>query len=485
MSKRYSLDYIIRKDKVNEKGECPIVLRYTFNRKYYRIPLGYSVLIDEWDDVNRIPKTSFKGFKSIFGSMMELNRKLELLIDNEILKFGTSPSIEKLKLLLKGNEESHKSPDSLLLTPLIRSFIEKKTEDPQVRPATLSIYKTTYQKWVDYERTKSPFKINEFSFEDLERFQIVLKNQGLMFSTVGKYIKTMKTFLNHITSNMNIPIDLSYKKVKVEREEENNFVVISEYELEIIRNSISYTRYEVGENSIKLNDRERQIGRMFWFMCVTGVNYIDMLNLSLHDISFESKEMQKRGSNEIPKLFILLSFNRQKSTKPISCNIPIHGHLIELLLALIIPERYGTLTVGDARLPEKFLKIKLKEIVERCIKDSERFKNKNYKIFPYLPNSSFNKEIKNLCEKLGFDEAKELKLKKKGSPSLIKRKFDFITARTGRRTYITNCLKKGVRPDILMKTTGHLKMDTMRRYNLYTNQSINEEFEQKIFNNEA
>ena len=101
MSKRYSLDYIIRKDKVNEKGECPIVLRYTFNRKYYRIPLGYSVLIDEWDNVNRIPKTSFKGFKSIFGSMMELNRKLELLIDNEILKFGTSPSIEKLKLLLK------------------------------------------------------------------------------------------------------------------------------------------------------------------------------------------------------------------------------------------------------------------------------------------------------------------------------------------------------------------------------------------------
>ena len=239
MSKKYSLDYIIRKDKINDKGECPIVLRYTYNRKYYRIPLGYSVGIEEWDDVNRIPKTSFKGFKTIFVSMMELTRKMELLIDNETVKFGNPPSIEKLKLLLKGNEESHKSPDSLLLTPLIRSFVDKKKEDPQVRSATLSIYETTYQKWVDYEKTKSPFKINEFSFEDLERFQIVLKNQGLMFSTVGKYIKTMKTFLNHITSNMNIPIDLSYKKVKVEREEENNFVVLTEYELEIIRKSIS------------------------------------------------------------------------------------------------------------------------------------------------------------------------------------------------------------------------------------------------------
>jgi len=470
---------------MNEKGECPIVLRYTFSRKYYRIPLGYSVVIDEWDDVNRIPKTSFKGFKSIFGSMMELTRKLELLIDNENLKFGTPPSIEKLKLLLKGNEESHKSADSLLLTPLIRSFIDKKTEDPQVRLATLKIYKTTYKKWIDYERTKSPFKINEFSFDDLERFQIVLKNQDLMYSTVGKYIKTMKTFLNHITSVMNIPIDSSYKKVKVEREEDNNFVVLSEYELEIIRKSISYTRYEVEENSIKLNDRERLIGRMFWFMCVTGVNYIDMLNLSLHDISFELKEMQKRGSDKIPNLLILLSFNRQKSIKPIACNIPIYGHLIELLLAFIIPEVYGVLTVGDTKLPEKFLKIKLKEIVDRCIKDSKRFKSKNYKIFPYLPNSSFNKEIKYLCEKLGFDETKELNLNKKGSPSLIKRKFDFITARTGRRTYITNCLKKGIRPDLLMKTTGHLKMDTMKRYNLYTNRSIYEEFEQKIFNNEA
>ena len=178
---------------------------------------------------------------------------MELIIDNEIVKFGTPPTNEKLKLLLKGNEDTHKSPDSLLLTPFIRSFIDKKKEDPQVRSATLSIYETTYQKWIDYEKTATPFKINEFSFEDLERFQITLKNQGLMFSTVGKYIKTMKTFLNHITTNMNIPMDLTYKKVKVEREEENKFVVLSEYEVELLRKAVSYTRYEVGEDKIVFN----------------------------------------------------------------------------------------------------------------------------------------------------------------------------------------------------------------------------------------
>ncbi len=253
---------------MNDKGECPIVLRYTYNRKYYRIPLGYSVGVNDWDDSNRIPKTSFKSFKVIFSSMMELNRKMELLIDNEILKFGIPPSNEKLKLLLKGNEDTHKSVDSLLLTPFIRSFINNKKDDPQVRLATLSVYETTYQKWIDFEQTTTPFKINEFSFDDLERFQIALKNQGLMFSTVGKYIKTMKTFLNHITTKMNIPMDLTYKKVKVEREEENKFVVLSEYEVELLRKAVSYTRYEVGDDKIVLNNREKIIGRLFWFMCM-------------------------------------------------------------------------------------------------------------------------------------------------------------------------------------------------------------------------
>ncbi len=470
---------------MNEKGECPIVLRYTYNRKYYRIPLGYSVGVNDWDESNRIPKTSFKGFKSIFGSMMELTRKLELLIDNENVKFGSPPSIEKLKLLLKGNEGSHKSPDSLLLTPFIRNFIDKKKEDPQVRAATLSIYETTYQKWVDFERTNSPFKINEFSFEDLERFQIVLKNQGLMFSTVGKYIKTMKTFLNHITSKMNIPMDLTYKKVKVEREEENKFEVLDEYEVELLRKSISYTRYEVGDEKVVFNEREKIIGRMFWFMCVTGLNYIDMLNLRIQNIIVEQKQLERKGSDKKPELIFQLVFNRQKATQPIECVIPIKGHIFELILSFLIPERYSVLMMGDTRLPPRFNEFKLDEVLKTFSKDPSRKIDTDFRIFPKIPNSSFNIEIKNICEKLEFNESVDIQLKKKGQPKIYKKKFEMMTARTGRRTYITICLKKGVRPDILMKTTGHLKMDTLKRYNKYTNKSIHEEFENKIFNNEA
>lgn len=485
MSKKYSLDYIIRKDKTNDKGECPIVLRYTYNRKYLRIPLGYVMSVDDWDESNRIPKTSFKGFKTIFSAMMDLTRKIELIIDNEIVKFSTPPSIDKLKLLLKGNVDTEKVADSLLLTPLIKGFIDKKKGDPQVRMATLSIYETTFQKWVDYEKTNRPFKINEFSFEDLERFQINLKNQGLMFSTVGKYIKTMKTFLNHITTNMNIPMDLSYKKVKVEREEENKFVVLNDYEVEVLRKAISYTRYEIGEEKIVLSEREKIIGRLFWFMCITGLNYIDMLNLRIQNIKVEQKQLELRGSNKKPDLIFQLVFFRQKSTKPIECVIPIQGHIFELLLSLIIPGTYRVLMMGDTRLPPRFNEMKLDEVIKKILKDPTRKTDNDYRIFPNIPNASFNAEIKDICEKLEFNESVSFQLKKKGQPKIYKKKFELITARTGRRTYITICLKKGVRPDILMRTTGHLKMDTLKRYNKYTNKSIHEEFENKIFSNDA
>lgn len=470
---------------MNDKGECPIVLRYTCNRKYYRIPLGYSVGSSDWDDTNRIPNTSFKSFKTIFASMMELTRKMELLIDNEIVKFGTPPSIEKLKLLLKGNEDTHKSPDSLLLTPFIRRFIDKKKEDPQVKLATLSIYETTYQKWIDYEKTTNPFKINEFSFEDLERFQITLKNQGLMYSTVGKYIKTMKTFLNHITSNMNIPMNLTYKKVKVEREEENKFVVLSEFEVELLRKAISYTRYEVGEVAIKLSEREKIIGRLFWFMCVTGVNYVDMLNLRIQDIYIDQKELELKGSNKNPEIVFRIEFYRQKATKPIKCVIPIKGHIFELLLSFLIPERYSVLMLGDTRLPARFNELKLQEVLNGLSKDPNRKTDNDYRIFPNIPNASFNEEIKVICKKLEFNKSVSYELNKKGSPRIYKKMYELVTARTGRRTFITNCLARDIRPDLLMKTTGHLKMDTMKRYNKYTSKSIYEEFENKIFNNQA
>jgi hypothetical protein len=79
-----------------------------------------------------------------------------------------------------------------------------------------------------------------------------------MYSTTGKYLKTMKTFLNYfVKTYKNIPIDGSYREVKIEREDENNFVVLDEYEYEQLRKSVTYSEYLINKEKVVLNEKER------------------------------------------------------------------------------------------------------------------------------------------------------------------------------------------------------------------------------------
>jgi integrase len=43
-------------------------------------------------------------------------------------------------------------------------------------------------------------------------------------------------------------------------------------------------------------------------------------------------------------------------------------------------------------------------------------------------------------------------------------KYELITTHTGRRTFITNSLEKGMLPKELMQITGHKNFETLMRY---------------------
>jgi len=44
------------------------------------------------------------------------------------------------------------------------------------------------------------------------------------------------------------------------------------------------------------------------------------------------------------------------------------------------------------------------------------------------------------------------------------RKYELITSHTMRRTFITQSLERGIRPETLMKVTGHKDLRTLMRY---------------------
>ena len=47
---------------------------------------------------------------------------------------------------------------------------------------------------------------------------------------------------------------------------------------------------------------------------------------------------------------------------------------------------------------------------------------------------------------------------------MIKPKYELVTSHMGRRTFVTLSLEKGMRPEIVMKITGHKDYATFKRY---------------------
>jgi integrase len=479
----FNLYFYLRTDKKNKLGEHPLNLFYVFQRKFLKIPVGFSLLKSDWGD-NQIPSTNHKDFKNMMRKMDLLERRVHKTITEYQLSYGDYPTTTKLKELLNDNpilksyNESNTDDDYEIIR-LFDEFIEL-SEKKDRKKSTITVYKSTRNHWVEFEKSsKTRYCVSNVNFKLMEDFSVYLKNKNMMFSSVGKDIKTIKTLLNFMTEYKKLKIDYSYKKIKVEREEENNFVTLSEEEYQILRHSVSYSEYEIDKERIKLNVREVLIGRLMLFMCSTGMSYVDLMNLRSYHIIIEKKELNKKNSKTEPELMVYLKYDRQKVKKKTECIVPLHRHTLEILLSIVRPH-FTPITMVNMNIPEKTLKKWLDENLKTFNTDPTKRNEDDYRLFPKVTNSDFNEEIKLLCQKLEFDELVSITEKRKESVKKVYRKYECISSHTGRRTYVTLCLKMGIRPDILMKSTGHLKIDTLKRYNRYTTTSIHEEFEKKV-----
>jgi integrase len=74
---------------------------------------------------------------------------------------------------------------------------------------------------------------------------------------------------------------------------------------------------------------------------------------------------------------------------------------------------------------------------------------------------------------------KKVKTKKNKIIEEVIPKYKLISSHTGRRTFITLSLNDNIRPDIVMKTTGHKKFETMKRYTKITDKNVSKEYTEK------
>jgi integrase len=84
--------------------------------------------------------------------------------------------------------------------------------------------------------------------------------------------------------------------------------------------------------------------------------------------------------------------------------------------------------------------------------------------------------LKVVAEKCGIDE-KEHVVTYKGSQRIEKTvpKYSILTPHCARRTFICQGLERGLRPEVIMKVTGHKEYETMRRYIRITEDTVERE----------
>jgi site-specific recombinase XerD len=465
------LKFIIRDDRLNSSGKCPIYLRYTFLRKFVNLPVKYSIFPQFWDKEDGKPRKNYPNYKTLKNLLREFEETVSEALEKYKENYGVLPEVGRLKEIMNGKTMFQIQQGSTTsLKDLFDDYVQYQQMDKRSK-STIKIYKYTWDKWIEFENFKKHiYDYKELNFGTLNNFRIFLKGQDLQLNTVSKYLKTVKSFLSYLVLHKEMDVPASYKKVTVEKEEPEK-EVLTQDELTILKREVFFCRDIDNQSSqFNLNDREKLIGQILLFLCHTGMSFADFDELQIQNLIFIQ---QAKGVNELQ-----IHYTRKKLKTVILCKVPILDVTIDLIIEKIgIPHEFIEPNKGKPTI----LPLKV-SVLDSYIKTQIKQGNLSLKsrIFPKVISQVFNKEIKNVMKKIGVTTPVFLtkfyggKKKTESVP-----KYKLIASHTGRRTFITRSFENGVSQLVLMDMTGHSKIQTLARYNKNSAEFIQKEVKSK------
>jgi|GEM_PF-3244161 len=466
----YPIKFIIRDDRVNSKGKCPIYLRYTLKRKFINTPVKHTISPQFWDKEDGRPIRSYPNYKGLRTILKDFEDGVIENLNQYKDQNGVFPDVEHFKNVISGTSIQIQLGGVKTLGDYFNEYVAYRKSD-EARDATLKIYSYTWDKWKGFEESKRRrYEYQDLNFSLLNEFRIYLKNQGLQLNTVSKYIKTIKSFLSYLILHDELPVPASYKKVSVEKEEPE-IEVLTQEELEVLKRECFFTRSEEHQVSeYSLNDREKLIGQMMVFMCHTGLSYVDFDNFKLCHLIFLKESKNIKG--------LQLQMTRQKLKSVHPCKIPILDVTIDLIMdKLGIPHIFTESNKNEATALQTKINM-LESFIENQIQKGDL--TINSRVFPKVISQVFNQEIKGVLKKIHIDTSVMVNTIIRGERvEKAVPKYSIISSRTGRRTFVTRNIENGINPLVLKDMTGHIKLQTMVRYNKNSPSFIQRELNEK------
>ena len=340
---------IIRKNRLNEAGKTPIYVQYCYNQKTSLFSTGEKIEPIHWNAKEQKARKTLIGFNALNSSLMVVKERIDNAV-REAYFNGNEPTISYVKRII--NEKSEKRQLQGLTFFEVYQFFIKSTEG-LLKKSTLKTYRTVEKHLRNFEslnRGKLSFdKIDDTFYISFKKFLIF--SLGHTNNTVGKYVKTLKTFLGFATK-LGVTNNNSFRKFKVD-EEETNIKFLTEDELSAIE-QLDLTKKK------KLSI----VRDMFCLTCYTGLRFSDLKSLKpehikkrVYGMEIEINMIKTKTTVIIPlndkAINILNNYDGFKRKLPIYSNQKSNDYIKEICFMANINSQITTVHFQGSKRIEK------------------------------------------------------------------------------------------------------------------------------------
>lgn len=432
-----TIRYVLRTDKIkNDLHPVQLIYQISGQRKYFttRIKLRKAywdpekqcaIYLDKKTAKQLVPGVNYLTLLT-GREVDEINSHLASLrkdISDIETRFELNKQVYTADMVVNALKDA-KGPITAKSRPAneVYDFIDRYVADNQStrKKGSLSVYKSVKRHLQDFQREKSiKITFDNLNYAFFQEFQnYLIDKKGLNNTTVAKHLSTVKTFINYAKMH-GVEVSDKYKDFKI-RKESLEVIALTSEEFE--------TLYKM---DLTGNKRLEQVRDIFCFACATGLRYSDMAQLEwIHIKNDEIRLTVQKTSEDLtiplnPYSYAIIQ-KYKGSPRPLPCKI-VNGKF-----SLISNQKMNQYLNGKDELDEA---------------------------------GNIIKHHPGLCEIAGIDEEIEI-VRFLGAKREAKtyRKYELISVHTGRKTFATLSLEKGMSAEEVMTLTGHKDYKSFKRY---------------------
>lgn len=429
----------LRADKTKKDGKAPIELIYSLHGQRKYVNTGIDVYPFLWDGETesayymskadakkQFPLYNYNLFPSV-AEVTELNdsltgmlhevKKAENLLEAKDIRYSSTDVTNELKARKTTHKPTRKEePKDYLL-----DFIDQYVNDTKAsrNSGTIKVYITSRNHIADFEKYKrTRITLADAGYGFLQSFyNYLIEVKKQINVTAAKQITTVKTFLS-FARKYGYKTNDSYHDYTIKRETlevialtKDEFLTLYHLDLSGDDKVLIEIKPKPRHISIKALAKVRDV---FCFSCLTGLRYSDLAQL-------RKEHIKQRVKDQVNENYINLTVTKTKEP-------------------IVIPLVPAATNILD-RYPHQI----------KCL--------------PVISSQKFNEYLKALCKHAGINEETEI-VRYRGAKREVRYypKHELISAHTGRKTFATLSLEKGMNAEEVMSITGHRSYASFKRY---------------------